>query len=47
VDLNFDGNFTECGNPSQPGVQAHPDYLKSLHTTPIQTANGTFLYDQQ
>ena len=30
VDLNFDGNFTECGNPSQPGVDAVRDYLASL-----------------
>jgi len=30
VDLNFDGNFTECGNPSQPGVEAVRDYLASL-----------------
>jgi phospholipase C len=30
VDLNFDGNFTECGDPSQPGVAPVRDYLKSL-----------------
>src|SRR5262249_45622970 len=30
VDLNFDGNFTECGNPSQPGVSAVRQYLNSL-----------------
>jgi phospholipase C len=30
VDLNFDGNFTACGDPSQPGVAPIRDYLKSL-----------------
>jgi phospholipase C len=30
VDLNFDGNFTECGDPSQPGVARIRDYLSSL-----------------
>jgi phospholipase C len=30
VDINFDGNFTECGNPSQPGVDEVRDYLESL-----------------
>jgi phospholipase C len=31
VDLNFDGNFTECGDPSQPGIKPITDYLASLH----------------
>jgi phospholipase C len=30
VDLFFDGNFTECGDPSQPGVKAVRDYLATL-----------------
>jgi len=30
VDLGFDGNFTECGDASQPGVKAIRDYLSSL-----------------
>lgn len=30
VDLNFDGNFTECGNAEQPGIQPIRDYLASL-----------------
>jgi len=34
VDLNFDGNFTECGNPTQPGVDAVRDYLASLPYRP-------------
>jgi phospholipase C len=34
VDLNFDGNFTECGNPSQPGIKPIRDYLESLPYDP-------------
>jgi phospholipase C len=30
VDLNFDGNFTECANSSQSGIQPIRDYLASL-----------------
>ena len=30
VDLNFDGNFTECADPAQPGIQPIRDYLASL-----------------
>ena len=30
VDLNFDGNFAECGDPSQPGIARIRDYLNSL-----------------
>jgi phospholipase C len=30
VDLNFDGNFTECGDLAQPGIKPITDYLKSL-----------------
>jgi phospholipase C len=30
VDINFDGNFTACGDPSQPGTKPIRDYLKSL-----------------
>jgi len=30
VDLNFDGNFTECADPTQPGIKALRDYLASL-----------------
>ena len=30
VDLLFDGNFTDCGNPDQPGIKPIRDYLKSL-----------------
>jgi phospholipase C len=34
VDINFDGNFTECGNPSQPGIKPVRDYLESLPYDP-------------
>ena len=30
VDINFDGNFTECGDTTQPGIKAITDYLASL-----------------
>ena len=30
VDLGFNGNFTECGDPSQPGIKPIRDYLASL-----------------
>src|SRR3984893_4185733 len=30
VDLLFDGNFTECGDASQPGIKPIRDYLASL-----------------
>src|SRR5580692_3771984 len=34
VDLNFDGNFAECGNPAQPGIKPIRDYLKTLPYAP-------------
>ncbi|HEV2729516.1 MAG TPA: alkaline phosphatase family protein, partial [Terriglobales bacterium] len=34
VDLNFDGNFTECGDVSQPGIKPITDYLQSLPYNP-------------
>lgn len=30
VDINFDGNFTACGDPAQPGIAPIRDYLASL-----------------
>jgi phospholipase C len=30
VDINFDGNFTECGDATQPGIAPIRDYLASL-----------------
>ena len=34
VDLLFDGNFTECGDLSQPGIKPIHDYLASLPYKP-------------
>jgi phospholipase C len=34
VDLNFDGNFTECADASQPGIAPVRDYLASLPYRP-------------
>ncbi|HEY6352208.1 MAG TPA: alkaline phosphatase family protein [Candidatus Angelobacter sp.] len=34
VDLNFDGNFTECANTTQPGIKPIRDYLESLPYDP-------------
>jgi len=34
VDLGFNGNFAECGDPSQPGIKAIRDYLSSLPDHP-------------
>jgi phospholipase C len=34
VDLNFDGNFTECGDASQPGIKPIRNYLESLPYDP-------------
>ncbi len=30
VDVGFDGNFTECANPNQPGIRPIREYLRSL-----------------
>jgi len=34
VDINFDGNFTECGDATQPGIKPILDYLESLPYDP-------------
>jgi len=34
VDINFDGNFTECGDATQPGIKPVLDYLASLPYAP-------------
>ena len=34
VDINFDGNFAECADPKQPGIQPIRDYLESLPYDP-------------
>ena len=43
VDIGFDGNFTECGDTTQPGVAAVVDYLQSLPYRPNPNCRpGTF-----
>jgi phospholipase C len=44
VDLNFDGNFTECGNPDQPGIKAIRDYLESLPYDPKPNCKPNHFY---
>jgi phospholipase C len=34
VDLDFDGNFAECANPTQPGIKVIRRYLESLPYDP-------------
>jgi phospholipase C len=34
VDINFDGNFAECADRSQPGIKAIREYLESLPYDP-------------
>ena len=34
VDINFDGNFTECADRSQPGIKPIHEYLESLPYDP-------------
>jgi phospholipase C len=44
VDLLFDGNFTECGNPSQPGIKPIRDYLKTLPYSPNPNCQPKHFY---
>ena len=44
VDLNFDGNFTECGNPAQPGIQPILSYLESLPYRPRSNCVPSHFY---
>jgi phospholipase C len=44
VDLNFDGNFTECGDPSQPGIEPIRDYLASLPYHPNPNCQPAHFY---
>ena len=45
VDINFDGNFTECADSTQPGVDAVRDYLASLpyHPNPNCEKNRFYM----
>jgi phospholipase C len=44
VDINFDGNFTECANASQPGISPIRDYLKSLPYDPKPNCEAGHFY---
>lgn len=44
VDINFDGNFTECGDRTQPGVAAVRDYLASLPYHPKSNCQPGHFY---
>jgi phospholipase C len=44
VDLLFDGNFTECGDASQPGVKPIQDYLASLPYSPSPNCDPGHFY---
>jgi phospholipase C len=44
VDINFDGNFTECADSSQPGIDAIRDYLASLPYHPNPNCEKNHFY---
>ena len=44
VDLFFDGNFTECGDLSQPGIKPIRDYLASLPYHPSSKCEPGHFY---
>jgi len=44
VDLNFDGNFTECGDTSQPGILPIVNYLQSLPYNPNPNCESGHFY---
>jgi phospholipase C len=44
VDLLFNGNFTECADPAQPGVDAVREYLGSLPYHPKPNCEGSHFY---
>ena len=44
VDLNFDGNFTKCADPTQPGIKAIRDYLGSLPYKPDPKCQSDHYY---
>ena len=44
VDINFDGNFTECADRSQPGVEAVRRYLESLPYDPSPNCERGHFY---
>ena len=44
VDLFFDGNFTECADPTQPGIKPIRDYLESLPYDPKPNCQAGHFY---
>jgi phospholipase C len=44
VDINFDGNFTKCADPTQPGIKPIRDYLESLPYDPKPNCEGGHFY---
>jgi len=44
VDINFDGNFTECGDASQPGIKPILDYLGTLPYNPASRCEPGHFY---
>jgi phospholipase C len=44
VDLNFAGNFTECGDTSQPGISPIVNYLQSLPYNPNPNCESGHFY---
>ena len=44
VDINFDGNFAECADPTQPGIKPIRDYLESLPYDPKPNCQADHFY---
>jgi phospholipase C len=44
VDIGFDGNFTECGDPTQPGIAAITNYLATLPYHPKPNCEMNHFY---
>jgi len=44
VDLGFDGNFTKCADPGQPGIKPIRDYLNSLPYRPNPKCEANHYY---
>ena len=44
MDLGFDGNFTECADPTQPGIKPIREYLESLPYDPKPNCEKVHFY---
>jgi phospholipase C len=44
VDINFDGNFTKCADPTQPGIKPIRDYLATLPYNPDAKCQSGHFY---